>query len=644
MEVDRTRDHGVAAGGQVPLNASQRRNVSSTFSYVDGLLRKIEHAIAGEGSPFAPERPDIGPGESRLLGALVQGVRQRMLLALDRLGIPRPRPALSARWSVETTFNFADIAIAELNEASLRGYGTLDPAAAAEVTAVAGDLRRVLERGHELFRGPSGVDLKDRLRSVPGDVGDVLRTLEALSTEHGLVEIRAPIVAAAERATAKTFDVGVFGRVSSGKSSLINAIVGRPVLPVGSTPVTAVPVRIQHGPPAATVTFVDGRRETVALAAIPEYATEARNPENVREVAAVDVTVPEVSPGLLLLDTPGVGSLALSGAAQTFAWLPRCDLGLVLVAAGTPLGKDELSLVTALHGAGIGIHVLLSKADLLSLDDRKASIAYLRRDLARAVDDAVGMSVSAVSAKPEAVDLLDAWKTRELAPLVASRREAAEQALRRRLSALVNMAGRAYAGRQQLMDEHVLSRQKVHVAAERRIKDAADALDAGVGDDLDRVARAVADAWRSGGDGRATAQHQLMNRPAEALAAVRRAADSPLDEAEGDGVGAVGETGARIPPLFDPELLEAIPVGAHGGTVARMLGWRSVRHDLEPLAEPLTAAYGRYAARIRAWGLARLAENTARGPSGPEDDGSTPLPPPFDGLLARLRTMETSDV
>ncbi|MDE3151237.1 MAG: dynamin family protein [Gemmatimonadota bacterium] len=625
----------------MPLNASQRRNVSATFSYVDGLLRKIERVAAGEPSPFAAERPDLGPAEVRLLDAVVRSVRDRMLLALDRLGIPRPRAALSARWSVETTLNFADIAVSELNETTLRGYGALDPSDGAEVAAVGADLRRALSRGRDLFRGGTGVDLTERLQGVRGEVGEILRALERLSTEHGLVEIRPGIAAAAERAAANTLDVGVFGRVSSGKSSLINALVTRPILPVGATPVTAVPVRIRQGPDGVAITFADGRRETTTLDALADFATEERNPDNARDVAAVDVTVPEMMPGMLLLDTPGVGSLALGGAARAYAWLPRCDLGVVLVAAGTPLGKDELALVAALRGAGIAAQAMLSKADLLSAAERADALAYLQRDLAHATHEAA-IPVWATSARDDGAGLLDAWRQQVLVPLVAARRVAAARALGLRLDALVHAAAAAYSGRIAAVDDHAVRREQARAGARRRIIEIADRLEADIGPVLDGAARAAVDAWKLGRDGRHAAQLALQDPAWEALEAIRREADLGLGGAADNGRSArpLGDAGSRLPPVFDPQVLGELPMDGRPGALGRWLGWRRARQHLNRVAQPLAEAYRRYGSRLREWGLARLSETVDRELTAAEDGADAPLPPEFAALLERVRALE----
>lgn len=102
-------------------------------------------------------------------------------------------------------------------------------------------------------------------------------------TKHGLVELRPAIAGLLELLDARTFEVALFGRVSSGKSSLINAaVLGAQVLPVGATPITAVPTRVRAGRDIAraVIQFADGSRKTGTLALLEDFVTEASNPGN----------------------------------------------------------------------------------------------------------------------------------------------------------------------------------------------------------------------------------------------------------------------------------------------------------------------------------------------------------------------------
>src|SRR5437660_9771774 len=83
-------------------------------------------------------------------------------------------------------------------------------------------------------------------------------------------------------------DVAVLGQFKSGKSSLLNAVLGEPVFPVGVVPVTAVVTRAAAGPDRIVrVTYQDGSAEEVAPARLAEFVTEAGNPGNRRQVAVV---------------------------------------------------------------------------------------------------------------------------------------------------------------------------------------------------------------------------------------------------------------------------------------------------------------------------------------------------------------------
>ena len=63
----------------------------------------------------------------------------------------------------------------------------------------------------------------------------------------------------------KLIDIGVFGRFKAGKSSFLNSLVGKSILPVGVTPVTAVITRLRYGPVEhVTVLYLDQSSKTVS--------------------------------------------------------------------------------------------------------------------------------------------------------------------------------------------------------------------------------------------------------------------------------------------------------------------------------------------------------------------------------------------
>lgn len=145
--------------------------------------------------------------------------------------------------------------------------------------------------------------------------------------------------------------VVVVGEKKRGKSSLINALVGRPgLLPVDADVATCVHVVVSYGPDGATV--VEGGGSTgreVPLDAVAEYAAldpGARVPEH-EDVSQVQVRVPAplLAGGLELIDTPGVGGLVAGHAALTLATLDRADALVFVLDGSSEITASELAFL-----------------------------------------------------------------------------------------------------------------------------------------------------------------------------------------------------------------------------------------------------------------------------------------------------------
>jgi GTP-binding protein EngB required for normal cell division len=209
------------------------------------------------------------------------------------------------------------------------------------------------------------------------------------------------------------------------------------VLPIGVTPVTAIPTRISHGPVAeAGIEFAEAQPQIIPLSELPEFATEQKNPGNKRHVTRIFVKLPSdrLAEGVTFVDTPGLGSLAIAGAEETIAYLPRCDLGIILIDASAGLTQDDLVVVQALYQAGAGAMVLISKADLFSPPDREQMIAYVRANLRSQLH--VEMLVYAVSIFGADAALCDRWFESELRPFLAQHHELAISSQKRKIGGL----------------------------------------------------------------------------------------------------------------------------------------------------------------------------------------------------------------
>ncbi len=107
-------------------------------------------------------------------------------------------------------------------------------------------------------------------------------------------------------------NVFVVGWTRVGKSSVINGILGRALLPTDSVPCTGALVEVVGSDEAALeVELIDGRHITGEIGSIADYASEERNPGNVRQIARVTARLPDavLATGLHVFDTPGSESL-----------------------------------------------------------------------------------------------------------------------------------------------------------------------------------------------------------------------------------------------------------------------------------------------------------------------------------------------
>lgn len=423
------------------LNGPQKQHLLSSCQYADKLLSEIEGILHSSQSKsvFPKYSGSLAPAQTRVIEDYIARIRSQILASLKSQNIPIPDPQFRTAHSVKVTLIFAGIAFEECTADKMRGYGEVPPDVVPELNGLVTEIKAMLDQLNGFLSQGVDQDPSERLRRLTrtGDEVQLLRKLERAITQHGLVDYRGRLSAILDRLESKSFEIALFGRVSSGKSSLLNHIVGANVLPVGVNPITAVPTRMVFGPsPRILVTVASQSPQIFELKRIAEFVTEQHNPANKRRVERLIVEYPsdKLRDGVVLVDTPGLGSLASAGAAETFAYLPRCDLGVVLIDAGSTLTAEDLSTLQALNEAAIQTVVLLSKADLLARDDVARSRDYIAEQIRSNLR--LDLSVHAVSVQPGSTDLLDRWFSDELAPLYERHQQLTQESLRRKIGAL----------------------------------------------------------------------------------------------------------------------------------------------------------------------------------------------------------------
>jgi hypothetical protein len=231
--------------------------------------------------------------------------------------------------------------------------------------------------------------------AVTSDVDGTTRLLRlaTLAEELGTNRVAYEARELAARISEGRFYVACIGQFKRGKSTLINALIGEPVLPVGFIPVTAVPTVIRFGERhRARIRARAGSWLEIAIADLDQYVTEEHNPENTKGIVGVEVFLPGplLATGMCLVDTPGLGSVFTGNTATTEAFIPHIDAALIVVGADPPLAGEELALVEAVGRQVQDLILVINKADRTTDEERAAAAGFTRKLLEKRLQRPAG--------------------------------------------------------------------------------------------------------------------------------------------------------------------------------------------------------------------------------------------------------------
>jgi GTP-binding protein EngB required for normal cell division len=267
---------------------------------------------------------------------------------------------------------------------------------------------------------------------------DILDRIANFADELNLASLRPQIAACRNQLHSHNgIDVAVFGRFKAGKSSFLNHLTGRSVLPIGVVPLTAVITRLRCGQDEkAEVRFLNGGAKIIPLEEIHLYVGENENPDNRKQVASVEVTLPALQSfaPLQFVDTPGLGSAFVHNTEAALNWLPNVGMALVAVSSDAPLSERDLALLDELRRHTPKIVLLLTKADLLTEAQRAEVLAFVLEQCRRKWNAA--LPVFFYSIQPALAKFKTELNEQLLAPLLRNRNEAAGQILRHKLESL----------------------------------------------------------------------------------------------------------------------------------------------------------------------------------------------------------------
>jgi small GTP-binding protein len=234
---------------------------------------------------------------------------------------------------------------------------------------------------------------------VPGLPGDLVSLVDQMTPLADAADI-ATLAALRDRLAAARLRVLVVGEAKRGKSTLVNALLGRDLLPTSVTPLTAVATTLIYGTDRdLDVAFEDGRTERHPLTALDDLVTERGNPENARGVVSVTVQLdaPLLAKGVEIVDTPGTGSVYAHNTSAAEGVLPSMDAAIFVLTADPPVSASERDLLGRVNGLSVTTFMVLNKADQADAAGLAEAAEFTKRVTSRATGRPV--RVYPVSAK-----------------------------------------------------------------------------------------------------------------------------------------------------------------------------------------------------------------------------------------------------
>ncbi|KYC44455.1 MAG: GTPase Era [Candidatus Methanofastidiosum methylothiophilum] len=193
-------------------------------------------------------------------------------------------------------------------------------------------------------------------------LAEEIQLLSPHNFEDGIISIK-------DRIKTSTLSLAVLGQFKRGKTSFINALIGEPILPTAVIPVTSIITILKYHPEKLIkVVFLNKEEKIIKFNEIEKYVTEKGNPDNKKGVKLVEVNYPldYLKKGILLIDTPGIGSTFLKNSEVTYNYLENIDAAIFLLTADQPVSNAELDFLKDIKNHAHRFFFILNKIDYLS--------------------------------------------------------------------------------------------------------------------------------------------------------------------------------------------------------------------------------------------------------------------------------------
>lgn len=213
---------------------------------------------------------------------------------------------------------------------------------------------------------------------------DILAYINEIAERFGFHSLKDSVHKIAEISTNEFLDFVIVGQFKTGKSSFINALIGKDILPIGVIPITAVITRIYYGAAEKAIIYYNNKtKEEIEISKIDEFIVERKNPKNNKNVSIIDIETPLLHkyPVLRIIDTPGLGSIFEHNTKITKNWFEKIGIAFYALSVERPFSKEEYELLKNILLHTPDVYILITKCDFLKQEQLSEVESYLKQQL-----------------------------------------------------------------------------------------------------------------------------------------------------------------------------------------------------------------------------------------------------------------------
>jgi predicted GTPase len=211
----------------------------------------------------------------------------------------------------------------------------------------------------------------DRIEAARQDTISVLENLNERAAEFELPKPPEALGSYLQKLRENTYQVLVVGEAKRGKSSFVNALIGRDILPTDVDVATSQVFRITRAEKESyRLRFEDDSTRPITLADLPRYgsqtiADQEGLPQSHQVIRWIEADVPAsfIPKGVSFLDTPGLGTLYAAHAQITHRFVPQADAVIFVLDSAQPIIQDEINFIETLLGVTRNIFFIQTKID-----------------------------------------------------------------------------------------------------------------------------------------------------------------------------------------------------------------------------------------------------------------------------------------